>query len=400
MVAVVKPDSQHKRTFALDALRAVMMLLGLVIHTGVTFMPFDSHVRTIMANETWIGLYPVINLIHSFRMPVFFLVAGYFGALLFFRKGPEAMLQNRILKILLPMIAGMLILYPAIYFTLTYSGARISGAPDAWQKAWQTIVSGNFLPYRLSHLWFLYDLMLFSVATWLVAILFSKSVALQSFINKLAHLVIPRPVVRILLIGTLYYVGLLLNKEYSLHTNVSFWIDRKLLFCYFIFYVFGWMIYKAGLLESLRWHPLWQIMAGLIAFTAGMYIEFYVKASWAFTALQLVNAFVTTMMTFGVIGLFLLKFDRYSKPLAYVMDAAYFVYLIHVPIALLIPGLLADSGLPAIIQFLITISATTAICFGIYHGCIRGTFISRFLDGKLFTIPSISSRPEKVKTIP
>lgn len=400
MVAVVKPDSQYKRTFALDALRAVMMLLGLVIHTGVTFMPYASPVRTIMANETWIGLFPVINLIHSFRMPVFFVVAGYFGALLFFRKGPEAMLQNRILKILLPMIAGMLILYPAIYFALTYSGARIAGTPDAWQKAWHTISSGSFLPYRLSHLWFLYDLMLFSVATWLVALVFGKSERLQIITRKLAGFVIARPLTRILMMGGLYYAGLLLNKEYTLHTNVSFWLDRNLLYCYFIFYVFGWMVYRTGLLDKLRWQPILQISMALIAFTASMYIELNVQAPWRFPALQVINALVTTLMTFGIFGLFLNIFDRFSRPLAYVMDAAYFVYLIHVPIAVMIPGLLADTGLPALVQFLITLSVTVALCFGIYHLLVRGTVVGKFLDGKLFSIPSFTSRPEKVKTIP
>lgn len=376
----------------------MMMLLGLVIHTGVTYMPHDSPVRTVMAKETWIGFFPVINLIHSFRMPVFFVVAGYFGALLFFRKGPIEMLQNRVLKILLPLIAGVLILYPAIYFSFIYSSARIDGDPSALNKAWESIRSGSFLPYRLSHLWFLYDLMLFSIASSIIAWILNKATAIQSSVNKIAKHILGHPLVRIILIALLYYIGLLINKEYTLHTNVSFWLDRNLLYCYFLFYMMGWMVYRTDLLDALRWKPLTQIIIALVLFSASMYIELEVKASWTFQALQIINAMVTSLMTFGVIGWFLMHCNEYSKPMAYIMDAAYFVYLIHVPISVMIPGLLADSGLPAIVQFLITISCTVTICFGLYHLMVRKSVIGKFLNGKLFSFPGTGS--EKIKAIP
>lgn len=375
-----------------------MMLLGLVIHTGVTYMPHHSPVRTVMAKETWIGFFPVINLIHSFRMPVFFIVAGYFGALLFFRKGPMEMLQNRVLKILLPLIAGVLILYPMIYFSFIYSSARIAGEPSAFNKAWHTIRSGGFLPYRLSHLWFLYDLMLFSIGTSAVAWLFHKATALQSWVNKIVKSLLIHPVVRIILVAILYYIGLLINKEYTLHTNVSFWIDRNLLYCYFLFYLIGWMVYRTDLLETLRWKPMLQITLALVLFSISMYIELEVTSTWTFRVLQMINALVTSLMTFGIAGWFLSYCNTYSKTMAYIMEAAYFVYLIHVPISVLIPGLLADSGLPAVVQFLITISSTVVICFGAYHLLVRKTVIGKFLNGKLFSFPGTGT--EKVKTIP
>lgn len=375
-----------------------MMLLGLVIHTGVTYMPHASPVRTVMAKETWIGFFPVINLIHSFRMPVFFVVAGYFGALLFFRKGPFEMLQNRILKILFPLIAGVLLLYPVIYFSFIYSSARIAGDATAFSKAWHSLWSGSFLPFRLSHLWFLYDLILFSFASCLLAWIFGKASSLQSFVNNIVAQIIAHPLIRIVLIAFLYYIGLLINKEYTLHTNVSFWLDRNLLYCYFLFYLLGWMIYRTDLIDSLKWKPLWQIALGLILFTISMYIELEMKATWTFSALQVINAMVTSLMTFGIIGWFLNNCNDYSKPMAYIMDAAYFVYLIHVPISVMIPGLLADSGLPAIIQFVITFSTTILICFSLYHVAVRKSFVGKFLNGKLFSLPGTGI--EKVKAIP
>lgn len=375
-----------------------MMLLGLVIHTGVTYMPHASPVRTVMAKETWIGFFPVINLIHSFRMPVFFVVAGYFGALLFFRKGPIEMLQNRVLKILLPLVVGVLLLYPLIYFSFIYSSARIDGDASAFNKAWQAIRSGSFLPFRLSHLWFLYDLMLFSIASCFIAWLFGKATSIQSFVNRIAGKILAHPWIRVMLIAILYYIGLLINKEYTLHTNVSFWLDRNLLYCYFLFYLMGWMLYRTDLLDALRWKPVLQITLALVLFSVSMYIELEVKEPWTFRALQLINAMVTALLTFGIIGWFLNYCNEYSKPMAYIMDAAYFVYMIHVPISVMIPGLLSDSGLPAIVQFIITISSTIIICFSLYHLFVRKSFIGKFLNGKLFSFPV--PKAKNIKAIP
>lgn len=395
----MKQDFPNKRLFALDALRAVMMLLGLVIHTGVTFMPFHSPVRTIQANETWVGFFPIINLIHSFRMPVFFIVGGYFGSLLFFRKGPVTMLLNRTYKILLPLVAGVLILYPLIYASFIYSSAKLAHETDAWQKALLAIRTGQFLPFRLSHLWFLYDLMIFSVITCLVGLFMEKFLQVKILLQRLSAILLGQPVVRLLTVAILFYIGLRINREYTLHTSVSFWIDRNLLYCYFIFYLIGWMVYQSRLIESLQWKPGLQLTLGLLLFTISMVVELHVEASWSFAFLQLINACITSLLTFGVIGWFLTHSEHYSRSFAYVMDAAYFVYLIHVPIAIIIPGLLASTGWPAIIQFIITFTGTMGLCFGIYQLFVRHKLIGKFLDGKLLPMPGTKSKTEEIKTI-
>jgi hypothetical protein len=199
-------------------------------------------------------------------------------------------------------------------------------------------------------------------------------------------------------VANLFYIGLLINKEYTLHTNVSFWIDRKLLYCYFLFYLTGWMVYRTDLLDALRWKPYWQITIALVLFSISMYIELEVKAPWTFQALQVINAMVTSLMSFGVIAWFLKYCNEYSKTMAYTMDAAYFVYLIHVPISMIIPGLLAGSGLHPIVQFFITISCTITICFSIYQLLVRKRSIGKFLNGKLFSFPGTGA--EKIKAIP
>src|SRR5262245_36432202 len=70
------------RLHSLDNLRAVMMWLGIVLHAAV------NHITVPIAAIPWRdrAVAPAADLIfifiHSFRMPVFFIVAGFFVALL------------------------------------------------------------------------------------------------------------------------------------------------------------------------------------------------------------------------------------------------------------------------------------------------------------------------------
>jgi fucose 4-O-acetylase-like acetyltransferase len=45
-------------------------------------------------------------------MPAFFLLSGFFGALLWQRRGARAMLKNRIERIVLPFAVFVVLLYP------------------------------------------------------------------------------------------------------------------------------------------------------------------------------------------------------------------------------------------------------------------------------------------------
>lgn len=75
--------SPPKRFYDLDALRAVAMLLGIVLHSSVFVRPeaqplWPVHDSTVADDPTY---KLVVETIHGFRMPVFFLLSGFFSAL-------------------------------------------------------------------------------------------------------------------------------------------------------------------------------------------------------------------------------------------------------------------------------------------------------------------------------
>jgi fucose 4-O-acetylase-like acetyltransferase len=94
-----------RRYHALDALRAAMMLLGLVLHSAASYTQrplgeawpiHDPH------NSVLFDL--LVVFIHLFRMPVFFFVAGFFAALLYARDSARGLARNRVRRVLLPLL--------------------------------------------------------------------------------------------------------------------------------------------------------------------------------------------------------------------------------------------------------------------------------------------------------
>jgi fucose 4-O-acetylase-like acetyltransferase len=360
-----------------------MMLLGLVLHTSVIYSPYPSTVRTIMAQETAPVFHHLVDLIHSFRMQTFFLVSGYFGALLYYRKGPSEMMMNRIYKILLPMIVFTQILHPLTHLVKVYAEQRIIGGSDAWDKAWTSTLRLEFLPYSLWHLWFLYYLMIFSVIFWGATLMLDRLGIKYDHIRGILSGITGSPLLRIIIIYLLYLGGLRLNREYDLHTNVTFLPDWRLMLCYLVFYGFGWSVYMTGNLAKLRWHPLVLTSTGLLLYITANLLKPGIDPPYQLLFLQLTYALSTTILSLGITGLFLKYLDHYSSVIDYVMRAAFFVYLIHVPIVLGLSGLLAGHGLSAYVQFALNLTLTIILSFTMYHFFVRGTFIAKFLDGTL-----------------
>ena len=101
------------RLHYMDTLRATAMFLGLVLHGGVVFAqwpidPLRSH------DEPSVFLHYIMEIIHVFRMELFFLVAGFFSVLLVQKRGLNYYVKNRATRILLPFIIGITLFQPLL----------------------------------------------------------------------------------------------------------------------------------------------------------------------------------------------------------------------------------------------------------------------------------------------
>lgn len=380
----IKSSPQVTRVYALDALRGIMMLLGLVIHAGLTYGREDYQaVWPLKDSSNSIVLDILVAYIHTFRMPVFFVVAGYFAALLFYKKGPKAMLVNRFKRILLPFLAGVLIIYPLVDMSLTFSAAAFGSSKSPFKDAWNVLITGNFLPFNVAHLWFLYFLVLYVATGLLLAMVLKSTSTFITLAENLFIRITENVWLRIfclttLLFGCLYWMG-----TPFILTNNDWKIDPSTFITYLILFETGWMIYRTNMLLKLTGHPILQLALATLFFSFLIFIP-WPKAAWVMPVQILITAIYTSLFIFGFIALFLKYFNHYSKSMSYLMDASYWVYIIHLPVVSFIPGLMAGFLLPAYIKFGITLISTAIICLASYQFLVRNTFVGMFLNGKVY----------------
>ena len=147
------------RFHELDALRAFAMLLGVVLHSLLFLMPDPSDmwpVQEAWATEVNTETNPYVHLyllIHGFRMPVFFLLSGFFTAMLWQRRGWRALTEHRLKRIALPWRSAPSPLFR--YGVWIYSALEPQHFGEFSLLYWPLAWLGGFF-----HLWFLWQLLL------------------------------------------------------------------------------------------------------------------------------------------------------------------------------------------------------------------------------------------------
>ncbi len=128
------------RRHDLDALRAFAMLLGVGLHAALAYIPFPWPVQDASRNE---GFYLLFFAVHGFRMQVFFLLSGFFTAMLWRRHGLRALITHRFKRVFLPLLLGLFTVVPAVNFV---SGLASGPEADAKIEAgpfWAAVRSGS-----------------------------------------------------------------------------------------------------------------------------------------------------------------------------------------------------------------------------------------------------------------
>ena len=116
----------------LDALRAVAMILGIVLHAALSFFPSFWLVTDQRQDSSFAILFSAI---HGFRMPLFFVLSGFFSAMLLHRRGRRALVKHRFQRVFLPLLAGMSTIVPLMigisYFVITSAPKKPSSVVPA-----------------------------------------------------------------------------------------------------------------------------------------------------------------------------------------------------------------------------------------------------------------------------
>lgn len=131
----------------LDALRGFAMLLGIVLHAILAYFPFPWPVQDPLQPQQPDLLQRLLLLgyaaIHGFRLPLFFLLSGFFTMLVFSRRGIRAVLEQRALRLLLPLAIAMVTLLPLTSIAMGWAVRRSTAATAARSPLQGRILAGD-----------------------------------------------------------------------------------------------------------------------------------------------------------------------------------------------------------------------------------------------------------------
>ena len=131
-----------KRWHDLDALRAFAMLLGIGLHGFMSFVPFPLPVWPAQDVNQHDGYLFALHAIHGFRLQLFFLVSGFFTAMMFRQRGLRGLIQHRAKRILLPLVVFTVLLSPTIIGIGIY-GSALNAQRGGNATIWAAAKSGD-----------------------------------------------------------------------------------------------------------------------------------------------------------------------------------------------------------------------------------------------------------------
>ncbi|MDH5833357.1 acyltransferase family protein [Luteimonas kalidii] len=351
---------QGARLHELDAMRSVLMLLGVVLHAS---NPYGLEGRWLVADPGRSAtLEALSDAIHLFRMPAFFLVAGYFSMLLLGRQATGSFLRERMRRLLLPTLAVLLSLNLVQVWML---------APPAPAGGF---VQGALLPALLrgdwlGHLWFLVDLALYC----LVLAALRPWVATPIRGRGLAWLA--RPQALALAIGTAALVPLatmaaahalpILARELGGLVNPEELLDHA------PFFAMGILLQRdPALLRRFTMPGAGTWWCGGIAW--GLVLALPTPAGPAATAVAVV---AHALLAWCAVRLLFAGFTRWaggpSRTFGYLSDASYSIYLFHHVWVVVVAGMLLPAPWPPLGKFTVVLVAASVLSLAMHHVLVR-----------------------------
>tara|TARA_A100000164_G_scaffold19852_1_gene15965 strand:+ start:564 stop:1685 length:1122 start_codon:yes stop_codon:yes gene_type:complete len=359
-----------QRYHNLDFLRAFAMMMGLVFHAPLLFWFPDFAkgfgIENIAPAEEWLNI--LGRFISSWRMPLFFLLAGFFSILVIERKGTLQLIKDRIIRVGLT----------CLVFSSLYD-----------------ILDGSY-DFTTAHLWFLRDLIIFVFC-------FSFLYQFQSIKNLLIREISTKKIVVLLLwlIATVPLAYILNNLWHPLGLKSSatyFEIKIGNFVYYFSYFLLGVILYSNQIIfTKLKNRKIILVLSVLsvLALLLRLYIDFLtigqlddlrdLAQSQFDPVLVLYNSVLigvnTVCWSLFFIGLASKFIHSDSAVLRWFVELSYPIYIIHTIPIIMTSVVFYRAGLDQISIFLLTIVCGFIVCVILYYIFIKFTPLNWILNG-------------------
>ena len=388
MTTATAPERLH----GLDAVRGYALMLGVVFHATMSFLP-GPQVWLLKDSESSPLLSALFFVLHIFRMTTFFLIAGFFAHMSFGKKGAKGFIADRAKRIALPLV----IFWPVVITTIGLgAGYAVYVATGTFPTQPPPSPPPPPFFFPLTHLWFLYVLILLYAAALAVRGIVARADGAGRFRTGVDRVVSgllrspAAPAVLALPAAAAFYVrpdwlvffgvptpdmNLIPNPPAAIQFGLAFGL--------------GWLLHRqTGLLSQMQ--ARWPLnLAVAVALTAALLWQMGLSPivtpdQPGLTKLFHAGGYALAIWTwtFAAIGLSLQFLSDHSPVRRYIADSSYWIYVIHLPIVIALQAWLSRHDWPALVKFGVVLGIGFALMFASYELLVRHTFLGRLLNGR------------------
>lgn len=394
-----------ERLHGLDAVRGYALLLGVVFHAALSFLP-GPQAWLVEDRQESAAVAAVAFASHMFRMTTFFLIAGFFGRLVLEKRGEAGFIRDRLKRIAVPLVVGWpivlaLIVAAMVYGAMVANGGELPKRPPAPPPGY-----GQPGAFPLTHLWFLYVLLWFYAATLATRALVRRldgSGALRVGADRVVAGLVNNPL-GVLALAAPVVVAFHLHRPWIQWFGVPT-PDQNLIptlpaaVQYGLAFGFGWLLHRQPALLQVwreRWLPNLAVAAALtIACLVMLGLETSVAAAepgWRTSLYAALYGLGVWTWTFAVIGLALRFLSGHSPMRRYIADSSYWIYIVHLPLVLALQAWVSPFGWPAEVKIVVVLAIALPLLIGSYQLLVRHTFLGAVLNGARAPRPGKATR--------
>jgi hypothetical protein len=360
------------RIHSLDFLRAFALLMGVLLHVLMLFLePFDG-------SEPRLGASVIFIWIHTWRMPLFMLLAGFFTALSLSKRNTGNYAFNRLIRLGVPLLL-LWSFIPAI----DEEASSLFKIPELISYIFYDIP----FTFRLDHLWFLYYLLIFYSVLLLiktaVPVIYSFILGFELSLSRVLMVWLP---ILILLSPLNKPTGGIIGNDPITFGEVNL---GSMLFMA-SFFLIGMQAYKSSkFLENLQRTRFW--LPSLIVFSfipIGLLVWGGVKDDpFAFSGLLelwIVNSLsgcAALLLVLSIMGLAMHKISSSGHILRWLVKLSYPIYVFHLMFVISVSGTLMFFGFNDWLVVLLGFASGILFPVIIYYAFIAWTPLDWIFNG-------------------
>ncbi len=378
-----RPPTEH--VVYLDWLKFLVVYGIVVYHSSLPFTYGGGWL--IASRDKSLVLTAFAGFTFPWGIPLLFLLSGagaYFGLR---TKTASAFMRKRILRLGLPLVAGIILLSPLqSYLTSGIAPKHLSGMMGYYPQFLGSM-RFDWTPQWLGrygyHLWFLGYLLAITAAT-LPLLEWLRGEHGRRWVSRLARMSRTRAGI-LLLALPLVVSQLLLRNRFPAYQD---WADVA---TYTMAFLAGFLLASdtrfaiairrrarfavvTGIVSSLVVGSMLVLSAGHPRMISPDDIPFYATYS-LFWSLN-IWSWCMALLALGVIWL-----NRSNAVVRYGAESALPVYIVHHPVVVILGSFIVTWDLPLPLRFLLLVTCAIAVTVGIYEFGIRRTNVTRFIFG-------------------